>query len=230
MCKPNSENNAVLQVQNVGRTLGRTEVLNDVSLTIQRQELVSIMGPSGSGKTTLLYLMGALDRPDQGEIFIDDVAISPLNDKKRTRLRQTQLGFVFQFHFLLPELSALENVAIASMLAGKTRSQAEADARNFLERVGMSHRLEHRPGELSGGEQQRVAIARALMNRPKLILADEPTGNLDTGNTERVLALLQELNREDEQTLVLVTHNQDLAAEADRQIFIRDGQIEKSSA
>ena len=219
-------NDSVLRAEAVGRTLGRTEVLKDISLEIQSQEFVSVMGPSGSGKTTLLYLMGALDKPDQGEIYIENRPISPLNDKARTRLRQEHLGFVFQFHFLLPELSALENVSVAAMLAGQSRSQAETRAQNLLERVGMSHRLTHRPGELSGGEQQRVAIARALINRPKLILADEPTGNLDTENTERVLALLKELNRQDEQSIVLVTHNRELAESADRQIFIRDGRLE----
>ena len=219
----------VLRVEHVHRTLGRTEVLKDVSLSIHRQEMVSIMGPSGSGKTTLLYLMGALDRPSSGEIYIENQAISTLKDKARTRLRQSHLGFVFQFHFLLPELNACENVAIAAMLAGVPRSDAEQRARELLERVEMSHRLSHRPGELSGGEQQRVAIARALINRPKLVLADEPTGNLDTENTERVLDLLKELNQHDGHTIVLVTHNRNLAARANRQIWIQDGKLAENS-
>ena len=215
----------VLRAENVCRTLGQTEVLKGISLSIAKAEFVAIMGPSGSGKTTLLYLLGALDTPSSGEIYIDGVAISGRKDTERSRLRQRSIGFVFQFHFLLPELTALENVAIPAMLAGVTRQDAETRARELLEQVQMSHRLGHRPGELSGGEQQRVAIARALINRPSLMLADEPTGNLDTENTERVFALLQELNREQGLAVVLVTHNEELARRAEREIHIRDGKV-----
>lgn len=216
---------AVLQAEEVYRKLGQTEVLRGISLKIAPAEFVAITGPSGSGKTTLLYLLGALDTPSRGEISIDGVAISRLKDAERSRLRQRSIGFVFQFHFLLPELTALENVAIPAMLAGLTREQAEARARALLEQVQLSHRLGHRPGELSGGEQQRVSIARALINRPRLLLADEPTGNLDSENAERVFALLQELNSSQQLAVVLVTHNEELAARAGREIHIRDGLV-----
>jgi lipoprotein-releasing system ATP-binding protein len=220
-----SDQAVVLEAQAVFRTLGQTEVLRGISLQVKAGEFVAITGPSGSGKTTLLYLLGALDTPSQGEIRVDQVAISSLNDTERSRLRQRSIGFVFQFHFLLPELTALENVAIPAMLSGLNRSDAESRARALLERVQLSHRLTHRPGELSGGEQQRVAIARALINQPRLILADEPTGNLDSENTERVFALLQELNREQNLAVVLVTHNEELASRCHREIRMLDGRV-----
>ncbi len=215
----------VLEADQVFRTLGQTDVLRGISLRIDAGEFVAITGPSGSGKTTLLYLLGALDTPSQGEIRIDGTAISSLNDTERSRLRQRSLGFVFQFHFLLPELTALENVAIPAMLAGVSRPEAESRAKALLDRVQISHRLGHRPGELSGGEQQRVAIARSLINQPRLMLADEPTGNLDTENTERVFSLLQELNREQNLAVLLVTHNEELARRSQREIHIRDGKV-----
>lgn len=215
----------VLDAQDVFRTLGQTDVLRGISLSILPSEFVAITGPSGSGKTTLLYLLGALDTPSSGEIRIDGVAISSLGDTERSRLRQRSLGFVFQFHFLLPELTALENVAIPAMLSGVQRPEAEKRAKALLERVQISHRLGHRPGELSGGEQQRVAIARALINKPRLMLADEPTGNLDSENTERVFELLQELNREEDLAVLLVTHNENLAHRCQREIRIRDGRV-----
>lgn len=220
-----SSQQPVLRAEKVYRTLGQTEVLKGVSLEIAPAEFVAITGPSGSGKTTLLYLLGALDTPSKGEIYLDNTAISSLKDPARDRLRQRTLGFVFQFHFLLPELSALENVAISAMLAGVARPEAESRARGLLEQVQMSHRLGHRPGELSGGEQQRVAIARALVNEPRLILADEPTGNLDSENTQRVFELLQSLNREKQLAVILVTHNDELARLSHREIHLRDGQI-----
>lgn len=220
------EQQAVLMARGVCRTLGQTEILKEISLEIAPGELLSITGPSGSGKTTLLYLMGALDQPDHGEIWIKQQLVSKLKDKERSRLRQQALGFVFQFHFLLPELSALENVAVSAMLAGVPRSNAEKLAATWLEQVGLAHRLGHRPGQLSGGEQQRVAIARALINQPQLILADEPTGNLDSENSELVFALLQRLNREHGIAIALVTHSQELANQTGRQICIRDGRIE----
>ena len=216
---------AVLRATEVCRTLGQTEVLKGITLAIEPAEFVAIMGPSGSGKTTLLYLLGALDTPSHGEIYLDGTAVSSLNDTQRSRLRQRSIGFVFQFHFLLPELTALENVSIPAMLAGSSRGEADARALGLLEQVQMSHRLSHRPGELSGGEQQRVALARALVNRPHLILADEPTGNLDSENAEMVFALLQQLNREQQLAVVLVTHNEELARRSHREIHIRDGKV-----
>ncbi|MBF2054659.1 MAG: ABC transporter ATP-binding protein [Candidatus Sericytochromatia bacterium] len=215
----------LLSAQNVSRQLGQTQILTDLSLEVATGEFVAIMGPSGSGKTTLLYLLGALDRPDQGEVYINGTGISGLNDTERSRLRQRELGFIFQFHFLLPELSALENVAIAAMLADVPRLQAEARATKLLAQVGLSHRLSHRPNQLSGGEQQRVAIARALINRPRLMLADEPTGNLDSENSHHIFELLQTLNQQEGLAIVLVTHDHSLANKTHRQIHLKDGQI-----
>lgn len=222
---PTASESPVLKTDRLSRVLGQTEVLKQISLEIYRGEFLAIMGPSGSGKTTLLYLLGVLDRPSSGAIYLNDQEVTRLNEGQRSRLRQQQLGFVFQFHFLLPELSALENVAVAAMLAGSSKAQAETQARQWLERVGMSHRLTHRPGELSGGEQQRVAIARALINKPRIILADEPTGNLDSDNTEKVFDLLQEVNQGQDLAIVLVTHNHELASRTQRQIYLKDGEI-----
>lgn len=219
---------AVLKAEAISKTLGtqlQTSVLHEVSLQVEKGEFVALTGPSGSGKTTLLYLLGALDRPSQGEIWINGQRTSQMRDPELTDLRQKAIGFVFQFHFLLPEFNALENVVIPQILAGKPRFEAEKRAKELLEKVGLSHRMQHRPVELSGGEQQRVAIARALSNRPPLILADEPTGNLDSENTEQVFALLHALNREEALAIVFVTHNLDLAARSHRTIQLRDGRI-----
>jgi len=213
----------LLQTQQLSRTLGKTQVLHGIDLQIQAGEFVAIMGPSGSGKTTLLYLLGALDQPTSGRILLNGIDMTELKDDARSALRQQYLGFVFQFHYLLPELSAVENVAIAAILAGSARRESLQRAQELLDKVGLSHRLGHRPSELSGGEQQRVAIARALMNRPRLILADEPTGNLDSENTQRVFELLNTLNQETGLGIVLVTHNAELAGLTHRQIHLRDG-------
>jgi lipoprotein-releasing system ATP-binding protein len=218
----------LLKADKISKTLGiqlQTPVLHEVSLEVKRGEFVALTGPSGSGKTTLLYLLGALDRPSKGEIWLNDQATSKMKDAELTQLRQNEIGFVFQFHFLLPEFSALENVMIPQILAKKSRSDAEKRAKELLDRVGMSHRLRHRPIELSGGEQQRVALARALSNHPTLILADEPTGNLDSENTEQVFALLHEVNQAENLAIVFVTHNLELAARSQRIIQLRDGRI-----
>lgn len=217
----------LIQTHQLSRTLGKTQVLKNIEITIAPGEFVSIMGPSGSGKTTLLYLLGALDQPTEGRILLNGIDISDLKDDARSALRQKYLGFVFQFHYLLPELNALENVAVAAMLAGNSRSDTEERARELLLEMGLAHRLTHRPSELSGGEQQRVAIARALMNRPQLILADEPTGNLDTENTQRIFEVFNRLNKKENLAIVLVTHNADLAALTHRQIYLRDGALSK---
>lgn len=213
----------LLQTQHLSRTLGKTQVLKNIEISIAAGEFVSIMGPSGSGKTTLLYLLGALDQPTEGRVLLNGIDISELKDDARSALRQQYLGFVFQFHYLLPELNALENVAVAAMLAGHPRLDTEMRARALLLEMGLEHRLTHRPSELSGGEQQRVAIARALMNRPQLILADEPTGNLDTENAHRIFEVLNRLNQQENLAIVLVTHNAELAALTHRQIHLRDG-------
>lgn len=223
-----SQNNPILAAQNVCKNLGAQDlqILKDVSLDIQPQDFLSIIGPSGSGKTTLLYLLGALDQPTSGQILIGGVSTSGMKEKALTQLRQKKLGFVFQFHFLLPEFTALDNVAIPAILAGASKDKARQKATHLLERVGLSHRLGHRPGELSGGEQQRIALARALVNDPLLLLADEPTGNLDSANTQNVFELLKELNQEG-LAIVLVTHDLKLASKTEQQIHMLDGQIKE---
>jgi lipoprotein releasing system ATP-binding protein len=220
---------AVLEAREVNKSFGNagvtTPVLHDISLCIEAGEFVAITGHSGSGKTTLLYLLGALDRPTHGHILVDGADTSQMSEAALTQLRQNKIGFVFQFHFLLPEFSALDNVAIPAMLAGMRPEQAQAQAKALLEQVGLGHRLGHRPGQLSGGEQQRVSIARALVNQPRLMLADEPTGNLDSDNTEKVFALLQQLNRDTGLAVVFVTHNLELAERCQRTIALRDGRV-----
>ncbi|MEB3198011.1 MAG: ABC transporter ATP-binding protein [Candidatus Sericytochromatia bacterium] len=199
--------------------------VNGVSLRIDRGEFVAITGPSGSGKSTLLYLLGALDRPTSGSVRIDGADTARMHDPELAALRNRHVGFVFQFHFLLPELTALENVVLPQLVAGVARATAQARAQELLERLELTHRAGHRPHELSGGQQQRVAIARALANRPLLLLGDEPTGNLDTGNSHKVYEWLREQNQQHGQTIVLVTHNPELAEAADRVIELVDGQL-----
>ena len=199
--------------------------VNGVSLSIARGEFVAITGPSGSGKSTLLYLLGALDRPTRGEVRIDGASTTGMPDQKLAALRNAKVGFVFQFHFLLPELTAVDNVAVPLMVAGKPQAEARKRALALLERVELTHRAMHRPHELSGGQQQRVAIARALANAPAVLLGDELTGNLDSTNGHLVYAWLREQNRDHGQTIVIVTHNLDLAAQADRVIELVDGKI-----
>jgi putative ABC transport system ATP-binding protein len=199
--------------------------LDGVSLAIERGESVAIMGPSGSGKSTLLHLLGALDTPTSGEIELAGERYDGLGEGELTRLRRDRIGFVFQFFNLLPSLTASENVLLPALIAGR-RDQATRDrARTLLERVGLEARADHLPGELSGGEQQRVSIARALLTQPEIVLADEPTGNLDTRSSEGVLELLRELNAQEGQTLVIVTHDPAAAATAGRVIFLRDGRV-----
>lgn len=218
----------LLITQNLTKSFGKhtiTHVLQQVSITINTGEFVSIVGPSGSGKSTLLYLLGALEHPSSGDIILGQQAFSQCSESQLTQLRQQKIGFVFQFHFLLPEFSALENVLLPARLAQRPLKEAQKQALALLERVGLSHRLHHRPTELSGGEKQRVAIARALINQPQLLLADEPTGNLDTENTQQIFALLHELNSNLSQTIVMVTHNLELAARTHRQIHLVDGKV-----
>jgi lipoprotein-releasing system ATP-binding protein len=199
--------------------------VNGVSLSIQRGEFVAITGPSGSGKSTLLYLLGALDRPTRGEIRIDGASTTPMQDPQLAKLRNAKVGFVFQFHFLLPELTAVDNVALPLQVAGVARPAAREKALQLLGRVDLTNRAMHRPHELSGGQQQRVAIARALANAPAVLLGDELTGNLDTANSGLVYEWLREQNRAYGQTIVIVTHNQALADLADRTVVLVDGQI-----
>jgi putative ABC transport system ATP-binding protein len=206
---------------------GDTEVraLDGVSLAIARGESVAIMGPSGSGKSTLLHLLGALDTPSSGQIELGGERYDGLGEGELTKLRRDRIGFVFQFFNLLPSLTAEENVLLPALIAGRRDAEIRERARKLLERVGLSTRASHLPGELSGGEQQRVSIARALLTRPEIVLADEPTGNLDTRSSEGVLELLRELNAQEAQTLVIVSHDPAAAATAARVVFLRDGRV-----
>lgn len=206
---------------------GLTElpVLKGVDLEVKKAEIVAIIGASGVGKSTLLHLLGGLDRPTEGTIFYEGEDIFALNDQALDQFRNEEIGFVFQFHHLLPEFTALENVAMPGLIARQESDVAQDRAKELLEYVGLGERLEHRPAELSGGERQRVAIARALVNQPKVVLADEPTGNLDQKTSEAVHDLLWTLNDQFNQTFIIVTHNQALAQRADRLIQLVDGQV-----
>ncbi|MDE5178971.1 lipoprotein-releasing ABC transporter ATP-binding protein LolD [Vibrio fluvialis] len=201
----------------------QTQVLKGVSFELQKGELASIIGSSGSGKSTLLHILGALDDATQGHVEFLGQQLSTLSSNKQAKIRNQHLGFVYQFHHLLADFSALENVAMPLLIGGKKVAQAKQDAAALLERVGLSHRLEHRPSELSGGERQRVAIARALVNKPNLVLADEPTGNLDHKTALSIYDLMRELNRESGTAFLVVTHDGELAAKMDRRLHMQDG-------
>ncbi|MDH3274336.1 MAG: ATP-binding cassette domain-containing protein [Gammaproteobacteria bacterium] len=201
------------------------EVLSGVDLKIEPAERVAIVGASGSGKTTLLQIMGGLDDPDEGQVFIDRQLMHGSSEVSKGDLRNRYIGFVYQFHHLLPEFTAQENVAMPLLIRRETKADALGQAKNLLSRVGLGERLTHKPGELSGGERQRAAVARALITRPQLVLADEPTGNLDAGNGEQVLKLMLELNEELQTSLVIVTHDQSIAARMDRILVLEDGKL-----
>jgi lipoprotein-releasing system ATP-binding protein len=215
----------LLSAKNISKSYGNLKVLNDVSLEVKKGEIVSLVGASGAGKSTLLHILGTLDRPDSGSVTIQDKNIFTQNDKALASFRNLQIGFIFQFHHLLPEFTALENVCIPAFIAKKDKAKAEARAKELLSLLNLSHRTEHKPGELSGGEQQRVAVARALMNSPSLVLADEPSGNLDSDNAKELHKLFFELRDKLGQTFIIVTHNEDLAKMADRTILMKDGKI-----
>ncbi len=204
---------------------GPLDVLTSIDLTLRAGEIVALVAPSGSGKSTLLHLAGLLDRPDGGRVLIDGRDAGALSDTARTGIRRDRVGFVYQFHHLLPEFSALENVALPQMIAGTARGGAEARGRELLTAFGLGHRVKHLPGKLSGGEQQRVAIARALANRPGLLLADEPTGNLDTATADVVFNELLNAVRGQGVAALIATHNPDLAARMDRRVTLRAGQL-----
>lgn len=216
----------MLSAQNLSKKYGQLTVLRNVSLEIKQGEFVAIAGPSGAGKSTLLHLLGALDFPDTGQVMLMENDLFKLSRKKQAAFRNKHMGFVFQFHHLLPEFTALENVCMPLWIAGKNKQEATEAARKILTTVGLSHRLDHKPGELSGGEQQRVAIARAIVHQPSVIFADEPTGNLDTANAQAVHELFLQLREIYNQTFVIVTHNEQLAAMADRTFMMKDGNIE----
>ena len=215
----------MIKVSNIHKLFGELEVLRGVSLEVEKGEIVAIVGASGAGKTTLLQIMGTLLDADAGEVEIAGVKLSELNEKRTAEFRNRHIGFVFQFHNLLPEFSALENVMMPALIGGAKRKEAEQRAVELLEAVGLTARADHKPSQLSGGEQQRVAIARALINRPSVIFADEPTGNLDTHNRDEIQRLLFEVREKFGQTIVMVTHDEALASIADRKIVMSDGAI-----
>ncbi|MGN1063178.1 MAG: ABC transporter ATP-binding protein [Alphaproteobacteria bacterium] len=222
-------NNPVLQLKGIRRWFGkgetRIEVLKGADLTVSAGEIVALVGPSGSGKSTLLQIAGLLDTPSAGDIIVAGKKVSKASDAVRTQMRRHDMGFVYQAHLLLPDFNALENVMIPMWLAGVSKAAAQKRARDLLDRVGLSHRLTHRSGQLSGGEQQRVAIARALANRPKILLADEPTGNLDPKTAEAVFRLFLQIVRETGLSALIATHNPELAARMDRRVTVTDGQV-----
>ncbi|MGQ0810716.1 MAG: ABC transporter ATP-binding protein [Nitrospiraceae bacterium] len=200
-------------------------VLNGINLEIRRSEVIAVVGASGAGKSTLLHIVGTLDRPTRGTVYFEGEDVFRLTDLQQAEFRNRRIGFVFQFHHLLPEFTAVENAVLPALIQKRSQIEAEAEATALLKDVGLGDRLHHKPGELSGGEQQRVAVARALMQRPDLVLADEPTGNLDTHTGEALFTLLRELNRSRGTTFVIVTHNDKLSSQADRIVRMQDGMI-----
>lgn len=215
----------ILEATNVSKKYGTLEVLKSVSLQVRKGEIVSLVGPSGAGKSTLLHIVGTLDRPDSGEVKIEGKDVFKQSEKALSAFRNKSLGFIFQFHHLLPEFTAIENICIPAFIGGKSKKESEQRAMELLAMLNLSHRANHKPGELSGGEQQRVAVARALINNPALIMADEPSGNLDTNNARDLHKLFFELRDKLNQTFIIVTHNEELADMADRKIQMKDGLI-----
>jgi lipoprotein-releasing system ATP-binding protein len=218
----------MIVAENIHKYYGDVEVLKGVNLHIKKGEIVAIVGPSGAGKTTLLQILGTLDQPKKQTEFklnVNQTSLKNLSDKQLSEFRNKHIGFIFQFHQLLPEFTALENVCIPAFIAKKSKKEAENEAKKILDFLGLSHRLQHKPNELSGGEQQRVAVARALINNPNVILADEPSGNLDSESAKNLHELFFKLRDEFGQTFVLVTHNEELASMADRKLIMIDGKI-----
>lgn len=218
----------MIKAKNIHKYFDKLHVLKGVDLTIKKGEVVSVVGASGAGKTTLLQILGTLEKPSQQkntELWIDNENIMSMNDKELSRFRNQKLGFIFQFHQLLPEFTALENVCIPAYIGGKNQKETEEKAKNLLDFLGLSHRMSHKPSELSGGEQQRIAVARALINDPVVIFADEPSGNLDTASAENLHNLFFRLRDEFGQTFIIVTHNEELADMADRKLVMKDGNI-----
>lgn len=215
----------MLVAENLFKKYSNLTVVNDVSLNVAKGEIVSVTGPSGAGKSSLLHLLGALDKPDSGRVLIDGTDVFKLPARKQAEFRNRHIGFVFQFHHLLPEFSAIENVAVPLWIAGKSKKEALNEAKAMLEVVGLGSRLDNKPSELSGGEQQRVAIARALVNRPSVVMADEPTGNLDSANAAAVHQLFLDLRNKLGQTFIMITHNEELATMTDRTLVMRDGKL-----
>lgn len=215
----------MLTATNIQKRYGTVEVLKGVDITINQGEVVSIAGPSGSGKSTLLHILGTLDKPDAGEVYLHNQNITRLHGNALSAFRNQHIGFVFQFHHLLPEFSALENVCIPGWLAAKSKTDVKKKALELLTLLGLAHRIENKPGQLSGGEQQRVAVARALINSPGIVFADEPTGNLDSANAKELHQLFFDLRQQFQQTFLIVTHNPELAQLSDRVLHMKDGKI-----
>lgn len=215
----------MIEAYSLTKKYGPLEVLKGVDIRVAQGELVSIVGPSGAGKSTLLQLLGTLDKPTSGQLLLDKVDVGSLNDRQLSRFRNQKIGFVFQFHQLLPEFTALENICIPAFIAGQNKSDSEKEARRLLSFLNLSQRALHKPAELSGGEQQRIAVARALINKPSILFADEPSGNLDSKNAEELHTLFVQLKIEAKQTIVVVTHNENLANLADRKLIMRDGRF-----
>lgn len=212
-------------IENIHKAYNGLKVLKGISLEISTNELVAIIGPSGAGKSTLLHIIGTIDKPDTGKVLLNNTDALALSSKKLAAFRNKHIGFVFQFHHLLPEFTAAENVMIPAMISGESESGALKRSRDLLNQLGLEQRMDHKPSQLSGGEQQRVAVARALINNPDFILADEPSGNLDSGNAEDLHKLFLKLRNDFKKTIVIVTHNNQLAEMADRTITIRDGML-----
>ena len=215
----------MIEIRNIKKSFGNLEVLKGIDLDIEKGKIVSIVGPSGAGKTTLLQIMGTLDKPDQGSVIIDGTDVMKLSDARRSAFRNKHMGFVFQFHQLLPEFTALENIMMPALIGGTSRREAKRRAEELLAFMGLSERASHKPNELSGGEKQRVAIARALVNKPDVVFADEPSGSLDTQNKQELHRLFFDLRDQMGQTFVIVTHDEQLADLADRKICMQDGRI-----
>ncbi|HBX50261.1 MAG: lipoprotein ABC transporter ATP-binding protein [Bacteroidetes bacterium RIFOXYB2_FULL_35_7] len=216
----------MIVAENIRKSFGDVEVLKGVNISVNKGEIVSVVGASGAGKTTLLQILGTLLRADSGKIIIDTIETAALNEKQLSKFRNKKIGFVFQFHHLLPEFTALENVCIPGFIARRSRKEVETYAKELLEILNLSHRLTHKPDQLSGGEKQRVAIARALINNPSVVFADEPSGNLDSQNTRELYELFFMLREKFNQTFIIVTHNDELARNTDRLFYIKDGIIE----
>lgn len=215
----------MIEIRNVTKAYGPLTVLHDISLSIPEGEIMAIVGPSGAGKTTLLQIMGTLDRPDSGSVFFDGKDAFRLKDRELSKFRNLNIGFIFQFHQLLPEFSARENVAMPALIAGKKKKAAFDEAERLLDLLGLADRINHKPAELSGGEKQRAAIARALINNPRIVLADEPTGSLDSHNRDEIRGIIASLRESLHQTFVIVTHDPHVASIADRTVTMEDGRI-----
>jgi lipoprotein-releasing system ATP-binding protein len=217
----------MIEASNISHSFGSLQVLKGIDLNINKGEVVSVMGASGAGKTTLLQILGTLNRPDNGSLLLNGVDVFKLRDNQLARFRNKHIGFVFQFHHLLPEFTALENICIPAFIGGTSRKEAMRQGQELLDFLGLKERASHKPSELSGGEQQRVAIARALINNPSVVFADEPSGNLDTQNKKEIHQLFFTLRKKFSQTFVIVTHDPDLASMADRMITMQDGKIKQ---